>query len=140
LWPVAGGKPLGASITLPPVSNCDPLVGVAFSSDGETLAASCYSGNAVLWEIKAGRPRGGPITLPADGKCHLAYGVAFVSRGTLAVGCSNGDTMLWNVVPWATDYASARDRVCRFVWGNLTPGEWNILAPGLAYEAPCPGP
>ena len=140
LWSTAAARPRGAPVTLPAVGGCDPLLGVTFSPAG-TLAVSCNSGNAVLWDIVRGKLAAGPLTLPAVAGCEKAYSLAFGSGGgPLALGCANGNTTLWNVVPWATSYADVKNRACRFVWGDLTPSEWNALVRGLSYQRPCAQP
>jgi class 3 adenylate cyclase/WD40 repeat protein/energy-coupling factor transporter ATP-binding protein EcfA2 len=140
LWSTAKARPHGLPVTLPSVGTCDPLLGVTFSSAG-TLAASCKSGNAVLWDIAKGKQVAGPLTLPTVAGCENAYSLAFGSGGgPLAIGCANGNTTVWNVVPWATSYADVKSRACRFVWGDLTPSEWNALVRGLPYQRPCAQP
>jgi hypothetical protein len=66
------------------------------------------------------------------------YGVTFVSGGrALALGCGDGTTVIWKIVPWAKGYADTLRRVCGFVWGSLTPIEWNTLAPDLPDRGGC---
>jgi WD40 repeat protein len=130
LWDVASRKRVGAPLL---TTGCDSVYTVAFAPGGGTLAVGCIE-KTVLWDVTAESTLGGPITSP---DCTSVSSVAFSAReGTLAVGCDSGNTVLGRSVAWSSSN-ELQSQVCQLVWGDLTPDEWRILAPGLPYQAAC---
>jgi WD40 repeat protein len=70
---------------------------VAFSPDGQTLAAASADGLTRLWSVRdPARPV--PLGAPLTGPASYAYSVAFSPDGkTLAAGVTDGTVWLWNL-------------------------------------------
>ena len=85
-----------------------PVVSVAFSPDGQMLAAGDAGGHVSLWDIASGRrtatlSQGSPV-----------YSVAFSPNGqTLAAGGSAGKIGLWNIAERPADRHLAQGEPCR---------------------------
>ena len=68
-----------------------PVVGVAVSPDGTTLAAADFQGTVTFWEIKSS------IAGPSGSRTLVFGPLAFALGGnTLATGGFDGTIKLWN--------------------------------------------
>ena len=116
--------------------NSQGVYAVAFSPDGGTLAAADDNGSVVLWNTRAHARLGQPLE---DPNSKGVYAVAFSpDGGTLAAADLNGSVVLWGGIFWH-NLAELESTVCGLAWGNLTPTQWQTLAPGLPYRTACPG-
>jgi WD40 repeat protein len=71
-----------------------PVLGVAFSPDGTTMATSGSDGTALLWNLERRKPIGGPL----HGHKGTVLSVAFSPDGkTLATGSADKSVILWDV-------------------------------------------
>ena len=71
-----------------------PVLGVAFSPDGKTLATASDDMAVRLWDVASGRARGQPL----EGHTGLVLAVAFSRDGkTLATASEDNTARLWDV-------------------------------------------
>ena len=85
----AAGQPLSALL-----AEGSAVESVAFSPNGQTLAAGDTGGDVGLWDTGSGRR----IATLAEGHSVYVYTVAFSPNGqTLAVGDANGHVGLWDI-------------------------------------------
>ncbi len=114
-------------------SDGTPVNAVAFSPDSRTLATADDDGTVRLWDVATLSEFGPGLTTPEGS----VLTVAFSPDGkTLAAGGYAGIDV-WQGLFWH-DRAGLIARVCGLVAGPVTKADWNSLAPGLPYRAPCP--
>ncbi len=83
-------KPLGEPLT----GHSEPVLSVAFSPDGLTLASGSFDNTVRLWDVLRQKALGEPLT----GHSKSVYSVAFSPDGlTLASGSSDNTVRLWDV-------------------------------------------
>jgi WD40 repeat protein len=76
-----------------PLLHPGPVMRVAFTADGRTLATICGDNSARLWDMASGKPIG--ATIP-----HRATSIAFSPDGrTLLTGGREGMVQFWAVPP-----------------------------------------
>ena len=98
LWDVKTGEPVGKlriEYTHPvlQVKLPSPVLSVAFSPDGNTLASGDYDKNVTLWDVKTGQPIN-----KLSGHSDIVRTLAFSLDGkTLASGSADKTIILWNV-------------------------------------------
>ena len=106
--------------------------GVAFSPDGQLLAAAYSDGTVRLWNPATGQAVGTP--LPADaGTGGSVSGVAFSPDGKLlATADTDGTVRMWPMPLFVNPYAA----LCADV-GPPTKADWTHYAPGEAQPSAC---
>jgi WD40 repeat protein len=119
---------LGRSLT----GHARPVMSVAFSPDGQTLATGSADHTVRLWDVATRRQIGHPLT----GHTDAVTSVAFSPDGkTLATGEFDGIARLWDV-----SYAgNLRSYLCASAGRSLTHAEWKqYVPPGFEYQQLCP--
>ena len=80
-----------------PTTICAAVSAMAFTADGDVLAAGNESGNAELWSVASGS--GSPLNVPSDAIGRSIWSLSFSPSGLLAMADSNGRTYLYHVSP-----------------------------------------
>jgi WD40 repeat protein len=125
LWSVETGQQIGEPLTENTVA-----ISMAFSPDGQTLAAGNQDRTIRLWDVATGQPLGTRLAR------HTGWvsSVVFSSSGQiLASGSVDGTVHLWDIP--VTD---SKARACRAAGRNLTWEEWQRYLPDRPYELTCP--
>ena len=144
LWDVATGKQIGNPLTSNPLASNTFAGGsppngvnsVAFSPDGQILAAGDEDGKVRLWDVATGQQIGNALTgNPLTGATGASISIAFSPDGkTLVTGSTDGRVRLWNV----GFLADVLDQLCSRIGGSLTAAEWARYVPaGPAYRNVC---
>ena len=143
----AGGVRLWDAGTFQPadtpfLSQQSEVTGVAFSPNGQTLAAA-DAGGITLWDaglrlkigdLLPGQANAVPPPLPFPGAETAVKSIAFSPDGTrLATGQAAGSILLWETSP-ASWWAAA----CAMANRNLTPAEWLQYLGQELYRPLCP--
>jgi hypothetical protein len=113
-----------------------PVLAVAFSPDGRTLAKGSAAG-AMLWDVG---DRAHPARLGTlSGHMSSVSAVVFSPDGrTLATGSDDRTAILWDVgqVIYLANHAVAL--ACAMAGPELSRADWTLYVPGLPYERTCP--
>src|SRR5262249_10462231 len=126
LWAIATGQPIGLPIT----GHAGPVTSLAFSPDGETLAAGSANGTVHLWDVPTHRQ----ITA-LTGHTGAVTLVAFSPDGkALASGRADQPVRLWDVA-YLVDVVQ---RLCASAGRPVTRAEWARYVPGPSYQRVCP--
>ena len=134
LWDVS---PLQKSLDAEPVflseyCSLKELKGIciAFSHDGQFLAAGSYDSKVRLWDLQ--QPKANPIVL--EGCTKPIITLAFSPDGEwLAAGSQDNTIRIW-----IAKTKKLADMVCQKVWRNLTFQEWNeFVGEKIPYECTC---
>ncbi|MGH8933998.1 MAG: WD40 repeat domain-containing protein, partial [Egibacteraceae bacterium] len=115
----------------PLTGHTGPVLGVALSPDGTTIASASDDQTVRLWDTTTGQPIGQPLT----GHTDLVRGVALNPDGTTIASASDDHTVrLWPVTldGWIRHACALANR-------NLTQTEWDeFLGPDSPYVRTCP--
>jgi hypothetical protein len=116
---------------------------IAFSPDGQLLAAATEPEGAIIWHVATRRTYAqlrSTVEVPQNEGAHgalaasrtLSVGVAFSPDGAMLA--SGGSTpMLWNL-----DQTAWRERACLIARRNLSPAEWRDAFADRPYLKTCP--
>jgi WD40 repeat protein len=127
LWDILSRQRIG----IPLSGHRGPVVSVAFSPNGRTLASARTDGPILLWDVASRRRLGQALV---TGYSALAT-VAFSPNGKLVASASNDGPILWDV-----DLKSWQARACAIANRNLSRAEWNQFTdPTRPYAVTCPG-
>ena len=99
---------------------CAAVTALAFSTQGQVLAAGNKSGHAQLWDSAS--ESGNPITLPAVTAHHGIWGLSFNPSGLLAIASTNGYSYLYHVSSGTLKATPARS------FGDPDPGLHGVAA------------
>jgi len=122
---------------LPLEGHNGPVLTIAFSPDGKTLASGSEDNTIILWDVMSRTLRvvltghAGTQKGPDEGRVRS---IAFSPDGkTLASGGSEHPVLLWRV-----DFEDLPSRACTFATRNLTRVEWRTyVGDALPYERIC---
>ena len=113
-WDAETGKQLAPPLT----SQRSPVITLAFTPDGTTLASGSEDKSIVLWDVATKQQFGPRLVRHVD----KVRALSFSKDGkTLYSASSPGDTVAWDLDP-ASLPAHCRDRANR----NLTEQEWEV--------------
>jgi hypothetical protein len=109
------------------------VLGAAFAPDGRSFTGTGDDGHAVVWDVaslsvlKTYAVPGGPLAgFAADGRTVFTAGPAGLYSWAVAGSRP------------AEDGASPRSVACALAGRDLTPAEWQAVAPSLPYHHVCP--
>lgn len=113
----------------------DAVLSLAFSPDGQVLAAGTEAGQVQFIDMESGRPIGGPVS----GQRDWVNTVAFAPDGeTLVAGSEDGSIALIASSAWTDDIAVLAEDLCSVAGRGMTQTEWNEFVAFKPYEAGCP--
>ena len=132
LWATDGWRRVGRPLAL---GNASTLQ-VEFSPDGHTLATSHSDQTAALWDVASQEPIGPRLTATtaATGRRHAGDGAIHPRRRPPFRGIRPPG----RAIRWEVDPAAWRRQACRLMGGDLTPAEWEEIAPEHDYIDVCP--
>ncbi len=115
-----------------PFFQTNSILSLAFSPNGQVLAAADGDGSICLYDVPSHRAIGGCMT-PHESSENLSgmRAVAFTGDGSALLSAGDGNPLeQWNAALWAASGdAASRDRLAAAVCGvagrNLTEAEWN---------------
>ena len=129
LWNEARGIELGVF-----TNQSDSVQTLAFSPNGNTLAASGSTGTVFVWDLSAKT-----IVDEVQRSDHIVNDLAFSPDGrTLVAGYNDGAIVLTSSLGWLGSLNQIRSFVCSEVRGNLTRTQWSRYVPGEPYQKLCP--
>jgi WD40 repeat protein len=85
-----------------------PITSIAFSPDGDLLAAGSSNGSIALWDIAAGRLLGKPIPGDDLGIRILAFAPTTSEPAALVAGTLDGELILWEIEDAGAAHLRAR--------------------------------
>lgn len=96
LWDVASGQTTG-TFALPggSCSLCGAVSALAFSGDGNLLAAASQSGSAELWSVA--QSSGNSIQVPGSAAGQAVWAISFSGSNVLVMGDDDGQSFLYRV-------------------------------------------
>lgn len=103
---------------------------VAFSDDGQTVAAGTNDGSIRIWNIHHLDDINSETTLNGTG---WISGLAFERDGHTLISGSGDNT----VITWDTDPNRVAARICASVYLTITPAQWAQYFTSAAYQPPC---
>jgi WD40 repeat protein len=122
--------PTGQRRSLPFHGHQGPVISVALSPDGGTLASAGLDRRVVLWDVESGQALG-----PALSQDQAWRSVAFNPAGSIAAAVGHGSRI--NV--FQTTTRSWREIACRRANRNLTRQEWSEYFGSEPYRETCGG-
>ena len=132
LWATDGWRRVGGPLAR---QNTSSTLEVEFSPDGHTLVTSHSDHSAALWDVASQEPIGPRLTATtAEPGGETPVTARFTPDGArLFVVSGAGRAIRWEVDP-----AAWRRQACRLMGGDLTPAEWEEIAPEHDYISVCP--
>ncbi len=132
LWATDGWRRVGGPLAR---QNTSSTLEVEFSPDGHTLATSHSDHSAALWDVASQEPIGPRLTATTgEPGGEIPVTARFTPDGArLFVASGAGRAIRWEVDP-----AAWRRQACRLMGGDLTPAEWEEIAPEHDYISVCP--
>lgn len=118
--------------TTRPISSPVYARDLAFSPDGQTLAAAGADGRIYLWNVSTGQPVGEPLY----GYYSEAIKVTFTADSTALLSAGNFGQ---KIIAWELDSEALRERACRVANRNLTRAEWRQYFSDESYDVTCAG-
>ena len=132
LWATDGWRRVGGPLAR---QNTSSTLQVEFSPDGHTLATSHDLGSAALWDVASQEPIGPRLTATtAEPGDEVSVSTRFTPDGARLFVASGGG----RAIRWEVDPAAWRRQACRLMGGDLTPAEWQEIAPEHDYISVCP--
>jgi WD40 repeat protein len=110
------------------------VLSVAFSPDGEVLAAGTTKGETRLFDASSGDALGGPLPEQRDWVNSVAFGP---DGSLLAAGSEDGSILMLPSFVWSDDVAVLEEHLCGAAGRNLTRAEWSELVPFEPYHRTC---
>ena len=123
LWDVE--NPAEPRTILLPVAQTQSILSLAFSADGETLAAGDGRGSVCLYDVRSLRPIGSRRCLTGSASWAIDA-LVFDPSGRALLSSGRGQPVVaWNRLLWGAGTPSqVRDAVCRLARRNLTSAQW----------------
>ena len=131
LWATDDWRRVGRPLALRNASTLE----VEFSPDGHTLATSHSDHSAALWDVASQEPIGPRLTATTGEPGEdMAVTARFTPDGARLFVVSEAR----RAIRWEVDPAAWRRQACRLMGGDLTPEEWEEIAPERDYIEVCP--
>ena len=131
LWDVT--DPAAATAVGEPLRGAgDTIYALSWSTDGQLLAGASKDGHVWLWGMADPAAPALRAALSSDGTGLYAASIQPDGRRVSAGGTGRA------VSTWQVDTHDVAAEVCARTGTGMTQEEWEQVAPGLAYEPPCP--
>ena len=138
LWATDGWRRVGRPLALRNASTLE----VEFSPDGHTLATSHSDHSAALWDVASQEPIGPRLPAPPANRGRHPVTARFTPDGArLFVVSDPGEGRASNLGARSAGRSIPplwRQQACRLVGGDLTPEEWEEIAPEHDYISSAP--
>jgi WD40 repeat protein len=112
----------------------DTVTALDWSADGGLLAGASKDGSLWLWAVAD--PAAPVLSATLRALPGALYAVALPTDAQQVLAGGAGQV----VAAWQTDAEAAAAGICARTGTPMTQVEWEALAPGAAYDPPCPAP
>jgi WD40 repeat protein len=115
----------------------DPVLSVALSTDGTTLATGTETGAITLWDLTdPDQPR--QVGQPLGGFTTVIHSLAFTADGTtLIAGAEEGTVTLWDLTVLNSPREASVESACARAGGGLDREAWSRFVPEIPYRDTC---